>query len=271
VSRLHACGAADVRIVLGPGSILSHHELETLKAEGLTGLSVGPLATWKELDRSLRPAGPAADWWEEVWCMLIDAVSVFGPGRVRLHLGLGPGETEELAVKILQLARRKGLVPLIRPLRPAPGLKFVPTSTGKYYRILAARRIILDGLATAEAMQFNEYGQIIHYGLEPDRFEEVMRAGVVSDDLRDCVDCENHGRQEAWKDWIEALEPRDEPLPARMRRLCAINWEEAWTSQRRVIQLSKFDFSEAELESAAGSPYALIASYARRGDDDDDF
>jgi len=169
----------------------------------------------------------------------------------------------------VQAAHLLGVRPLVRPLRPNPDLKFTPVSQGKIYRILAARSLIQSGLSSAEQMQFNEYGQVIHYGVAVERLESVMRGGVAGEDLLDCVDCENFCRQREWAAWLEALEPAGEPLAARMRRLCDINWEEAWSNSGRVFRLGKFAFNEAEIEAEAGSPYAMIAAFAPGADDDD--
>ena len=269
VSQMTSWGAGDVRLTAGPGSALRSQDLAMLRQAGVSILGLAQIAVWPELDASLRLGGRSQGWWEAVWKLLPEACRLFGPGNVRVHLALGPGETEEQAIRAVQSVANLGAVPLLRPLRPNSRLKFVPVSQGKVYRILAARGLISQGLSSAEQMQFNEFGQVIHYGLPVEGLEAFVQGGVVDETLADCLDCENFSRQRDWTAWLEDLEAEGEPLAARMRRLCDIDWQEAWASRNCVFKLENVTFSDAEIENETESPYALIASYAPGHDDDD--
>jgi len=95
--------------------------------------------------------------------------------------------------------------------------------------------------------------------LAPERFIALITGGEASASAYDYVDCTKFGQPPASEADVDG--GGDEIL----RQLCAVDWEEAWTTQRKFHQIDELDFDDEEIEAENGSVYAMIAELGKTG------
>ncbi|AOQ22858.1 hypothetical protein MTAT_24980 [Moorella thermoacetica] len=107
--------------------------------------------------------------WEEYWEGVSRAVTVFGRGRVGIHLIVGLGETEAEMIQTIQRAQDMGVRTHLFSFFPETGTILArrrQPPLGQYRRVQLARYIINEGLGRAEDMTFNDAGQVMDFGMD---------------------------------------------------------------------------------------------------------
>lgn len=157
-------------------------EFEELKAAGVDMVGIAVDCATKDLFEALRGRGVGGPHrWERYWTGVEEAVAVFGPGRVGVHLIVGLGETEYELVAAIQRAQDLGARTHLFSFFPEPGSLMQghrPPSLGWYRRIQLARYLINEGLAKLEGMRFNSAGRLVDFGIGEGLLDEVINTGV---------------------------------------------------------------------------------------------
>ena len=117
--------------------------------------------------------------WEGHMEALRGAVEVFGRGSVTTHLIIGLGETEEEAVRTMQLCHDMGVYPALFAFTPIPGTRLAgrprPPIEG-YRRIQVAQYLITHGLAKYADMTFKD-GVLKDFGVERSLLLRIVESG----------------------------------------------------------------------------------------------
>lgn len=131
-----------------------------------------------ELVRGGKARGPHS--WDRYIEGVKEALSVFGRGRVGVHLIVGLGETEEEAARFIQMFHDIGVETHLFSFYPEAdsileGWARPPIS--QYRRIQLARYLINGGLVKASEMAFNSYGQIVDFGVSNIKLRGIIESG----------------------------------------------------------------------------------------------
>lgn len=244
-------GAETVTVSLGPGAGRKDIDFAALAAAGVAEVSFSLAAAVRCQEERLPPC-PAGrpDGWDACREMAGAALETFGAGKVAVSVWLGPGDTEQSALLLLQKASRLGVRARISPL--------AAVSRGRLLRVLAGLHILVRNLAAAEEIEFGDFGQVINFGLAPDRFVAMVTGGEIPFSAYLGRDCANFGQPPAFV-------PGTADGGDILRQLCEVDWEEAWMTQRRLYKLDELAFDDEEIEAESGSVYAMIAAMGKAG------
>lgn len=149
-------------------------EMEKLRAAGVERLCIPLDATTEEIFRRTKEGYR----WEEHLSSLLLATGVF-PG-VTTHLIIGLGETEEEAVKLIQLLTDEKITVglfAFTPVKGTPMENWKPPVMESYRRIQLASHLIQHGLTRGEKMKFGG-GRILDFSLPPERLSEIVDSGT---------------------------------------------------------------------------------------------
>lgn len=128
--------------------------------------------------KGLHVGGPYS--WKRQFELLNDAVSIFGKSKVSTHFIAGLGETEKEMVNAIQRCVDMGVLPALFAFTSIPGTALediLPPSVERYRRIQLARHLISHGSSRSDAMQFNEDGCLIDWGVEKNVLVKIIRTG----------------------------------------------------------------------------------------------
>ena len=107
---------------------------------------------------------------------LEDAVTVFGPYKVGVHLIVGLGETEEQMVSFIDKTNKMKVATHLFSFFPESGslLEFHPQPPLKQYRrIQLARYLINENIVSLDSMHFSPSGEVVDFGVEIDPYTEL--------------------------------------------------------------------------------------------------
>ncbi|MEA4901589.1 hypothetical protein [Desulfitobacterium sp.] len=254
-------------VSINPWLVTHNEELKILKSIGINQVSFSLIASTRNIETSIRPDQDSVPWWDICWKVASSATPIFGYGNVILDLGLGIGETEQQALAAIQKAKALGVLVSISPLPMEGKLDVFKVSAGKLFRILVGQYLLEKNFVTLEQMQFDNFGQVIHFGILPGKLIETLNS-PNSLDRRVSFNCSNLVPQEKLQ-WF--FDQRDTVYgPDLVKQLCSIDWAEAWITQRRVIELENIRFNEDEIEGGNGSIYKMIAEIGEDDLEDED-
>jgi len=160
---------------------LNRKEMEKLAAVGVERIGIPLDAATKEVFDRVK--GAVADGpydWERQHDALLDAVEVFGEGRVSTHLMVGLGETEKEMIKAIQWCTDNNIHPGLFSFTPIPGTALEhnhPPNLIQYRRIQLARYLMVHGKTRLEKMKFNEKDNIVDFGVLPKLLKDVIQGG----------------------------------------------------------------------------------------------
>ncbi len=129
--------------------------------------------------RGKRARGPHR--WERYIQGVEEAIEVFGRGRVGIHIIVGLGEKEKDAVELIQWAHDIGAETHLFAFHPEEGSameRWPRVPIGQYRRVQMARYLIDTEMARAEEMKFNEWGQIVDFGVPRYLLREIAMSGL---------------------------------------------------------------------------------------------
>lgn len=157
VRTLRASTSLPVSVAIRPRDL---GELEALLASGVEVVGLGLDCAGERVYRQIKGAG-----WPSMRRLVEEGCRRF-PGRVRVHLMVGLGETEEeCCTMIQQVYDWGGAVSLFAftPVRGARLERWPPPSLATYRRMQVARYLIEQGLARLEQFRFAE-GRLLSFG-----------------------------------------------------------------------------------------------------------
>ncbi|MEM2995801.1 MAG: radical SAM protein [Candidatus Bathyarchaeia archaeon] len=118
--------------------------------------------------------------WESQFKLLMEAIGIFGVGRVTTHLIVGLGETEREMVEIIQQCVDMGVLPALFAFTPIAGTaleKRLQPSIQQYRRIQIARYLIVNKIVRCGDMRFDEEERIADFGVEKQTLLQIIRTG----------------------------------------------------------------------------------------------
>lgn len=108
------------------------------------------------------------------------AVKIFGKRRVSTHLIIGLGETEEEAIRFLQMMVNRDVIPALFAFTPIKGTKLQnrpQPAIDSYRRIQIGSYLIANDLSAYSKMQFDSEGRLCDFDLCSERIKEIVESG----------------------------------------------------------------------------------------------
>jgi biotin synthase len=179
-----------VSVLIAPTVMKRKQDLSRFKAVGADRVGVAIDAATEELFVQHRGAGVSGPHhWDHFWNTLEDAVEIFGPYQVGIHLIVGLGETEAEIVKVIAKAHRMGALTHLFSFYPESGSLMQdcpPPDLGQYRRVQIARYLINEGLADLKDFHFSAQEQIVDFGKDITPYihqgEAFMTSGCPGED-----------------------------------------------------------------------------------------
>jgi len=172
--------AQPLSILISP-TIMDKEDLVRFKQAGGDMIGVAIDAATEELFKAYRGAGVNGPHkWERYWKTLDDALSVFGPRRVSVHLIVGLGETDlELALTFQNVHDRGALIHLFS-FFAEPGSVLQDRGQPlweRYLRLQLARYLIEEDMRRLSDFAFDPAGNLIDWGITGPRLLEIVNSG----------------------------------------------------------------------------------------------
>jgi biotin synthase-related radical SAM superfamily protein len=161
---------------------LTRDRMEKLLAAGVDRIGIPLDAAAKDVFERVKghsAGGPYA--WNGQHAVLLEAVKVFGEGRVSTHLIVGLGETEEEMVNTIQWCVDAGVYPALFAFTPLAGTALQQRSSpalSHYRRVQLARFLIVQRSVRADAVHYNAKGGITNFGVTQEALHDAVRSGL---------------------------------------------------------------------------------------------
>lgn len=195
MERFRSDGRLKISGLISPTLIKKREDLEALKEAGAERLGIAIDAATEELFDHHRGGGVKGPHrWEKYWSVVKEAVAVFNPGMIGVHLVVGLGETEEDMIRTIQHAHDLGALTHLFSFYPEEGSRLeneAPPPLGHYRRVQLARYLVNENLGRYEDMTFNHAGQLTSFGQDIEPFLATGAAFQTSGcpDHQGRVDC----------------------------------------------------------------------------------
>ena len=162
-------------------TIINKEWLNELKGSGVDKIGVALDAATPELFDKLRGKGVNGPHnWNKYWEIIYDGIDIFGKENVGVHLIVGLGETEKDMAFIFQKIHDLGIDIHLFSFFPepySPMENYKQPSIGQYRRMQLLRFLILNDLTHFEKLYFNKNNQIIDFGVNIHKLQEVINSG----------------------------------------------------------------------------------------------
>jgi len=163
-------------------TVIDKEWLVELKRAGVGKIGVAVDAATPQLFDKLRGKGVGGPHkWDKYWRTVEESVEVFGRYEVGIHLMVGLDETEEDAIKTIQLAYNMGALTHLFSFFSEEGslMQDQPQPpVGKYRRVQLARYLINKGLITVNEITFDKEGRVTSFGLDKDVCDKIIDSGL---------------------------------------------------------------------------------------------
>ncbi|MDN5345376.1 MAG: lipoyl synthase [Clostridia bacterium] len=170
-----------VSALITPTLVHKWEHLEQIRSAGADRVGIAIDAATEPLFDQHRGQGVKGPHrWDRYWQGVREAVAVFGPFMVGIHLVAGLGETEVEMVQVIQGAHDLGAATHLFSFFPEHGTRLATRPQpplGSYRRVQLARYLINENLAAASQMHFNPQGQITDFGLSGSMLDQVINRG----------------------------------------------------------------------------------------------
>jgi biotin synthase-related radical SAM superfamily protein len=181
VRRLWSRLGIPISVLISPTQFLKDH-MKELKSAGAERIGIALDCATKELFETLRGfKARSPHKWERYMEGVNEAVEVMGPGKVGIHLIVGLGETEEEAIKLIQLMHDSGVETHLFSFYPEQGSileKWLRPPVSQYRRVQLARYLINNNLSRYEWMRFDSEGHIIDFGITSTELNDIIETGL---------------------------------------------------------------------------------------------
>ncbi len=156
--------------LLAPTVMKGIKDLQAIREAGADQVGIAIDAATEDLFSQHRGAGVGGPHrWEHFWRAVADAVQVFGPYAVGVHLIVGLGESEQEMVAAISRAYQLGAMTHLFSFFPEAGslLESWPQpGLGAYRRVQLARYLINEGIIGERMVEYSPQGQIVGFGVD---------------------------------------------------------------------------------------------------------
>jgi biotin synthase len=163
--------------LLSPTVMNGKADLEKIRNSGADRVGIAIDAVIPRLFEKHRAKGVGGPHqWEVFMRSLEDAVGVFGPYMVGVHLIVGLGETEEQMVSFIDRANKMKIATHLFSFFPESGsiLESHPQPPLKQYRLIQlARYLINENIVSLDSMHFSPSGEVTDFGVEINPYIEL--------------------------------------------------------------------------------------------------
>jgi len=107
--------------------------------------------------------------WDDEIKLLVEALAIFGAGRVSTHLIVGLGESERDVMCLVQWCVDSGVLPALFAFTPVCGTvleKCSQPDVVSYRRLQLARYLLVWGISRLERLGFDSVGRIVKFGVD---------------------------------------------------------------------------------------------------------
>jgi lipoyl synthase len=169
-----------ISLLISP-TILNKNDLVDFKNAGADRLGISIDCASKTLFDKFRGkdvSGPHK--WETYWKCFEDAVEIFGPDRVGIHLIVGLGETDKEMIDLIQEIRNKGGFTHLFSFFPETDSKLyslTPPDICKYRRIQLSRYLIDEDVTKPDQYIYNNEGNLISINIPKNKLLEYVESG----------------------------------------------------------------------------------------------
>jgi len=168
--------------ILSNPTTMSRADVVALKELGAEIFTVALDACTPEIFDRTRGRGVGSPHrWTKYWEIFEEAVDIFGPEKIGMHLIIGMGESEYQALSVVERVRDRGGHSHLFCFFPEQGslMDHLPATPREQWRRVQLARYLIDyrGLRL-DQMRFDEAGRIVDFGLPAWELEEVIDLGV---------------------------------------------------------------------------------------------
>ncbi|MBF0549412.1 MAG: radical SAM protein [Deltaproteobacteria bacterium] len=180
VRRLAPAVDAPISVLASP-TIMKREHLLRLQAGGVDMLGVAVDGVTPSIFDRFRGKGVEGPHrWEHYWETVADAVSIFGPGQVGVHLIVGLGETEYEVCQAMTRVAEAGAVSQLFSFwaEAESALAGVGRpSWGAYLRVQLARYLIDERIAKEADFSFDAQGRLAGFDLSGEQLDGIISLG----------------------------------------------------------------------------------------------
>jgi biotin synthase len=179
VGELRKVSKLPISVAIHP---ISTEDMIRLKDIGTSNIGIALDASTQEIFEDIKGEHRGAAYrWESHRQGLLDALEIFGEGRVTTHLIIGLGETEkeaaDLIVDMFELGISVGLF-AFTSIKGTSLEDRSPPELASYRRIQVVRQLVSQGLLKPEQIRESEDG-IISLDIDTDKIRESLSSGVA--------------------------------------------------------------------------------------------
>lgn len=171
---------------------LNKENIQLLAKAGVDRLGIALDAATEALFNKVKGKGAGGPYsWENQFCMLSEAIAVFGRGNVSTHVIVGLGETEKEAAQIIQKCVDMSVLPALFAFTSIRGTALEnnsPPPLESYRRVQLARYLMVKGSSRFEDMSFDNEGKITSFGLANQTLNSIIE-GDAPFLTSGCPDC----------------------------------------------------------------------------------
>jgi biotin synthase len=176
-------GRAQIPVsILSNPTTMTRSDVQTLFDLGAEIFTVALDAATPELFARTRGKGVASPHsWDKYWQIFHDAVDIFGPGRIGMHLIVGLGETDRDVLGLCDRLYRLGGHSHLFCFFPEAGslMDHLPAPPrARWRRLQLARYLIEYRDHPFAALRFDEDGALIDFGLAAEALGAVVATGM---------------------------------------------------------------------------------------------
>ena len=161
---------------------LNKEEMKKLAEAGVERIGISLDAATEDIFDQVKggSAGGPYDW-NRQRDALLEAIEVFGKGKVSTHLIVGLSETEKEMIKIIQWCVDNSVYPALFSFTPIPGTALEhnrPPTVSRYRRIQLARYLMVQGKTRFEKLDFNEKNCVVDFWVSQKQLQSAIRSGT---------------------------------------------------------------------------------------------
>ncbi|MBD3671704.1 MAG: radical SAM protein [Gammaproteobacteria bacterium] len=168
--------------ILSNPTTLEYQDLVRMKDLGADIFTVALDAATPEIfERTRGRTVNSPHRWDKYWQVMEWARDIFGPEHFGAHIICGMGESERELLYLVQRIRDMGGHNHMFAFFPEQGSmmeEWPAVDRGQWRRVQIARYLIDYRDMRVEAMQFNDRGRLIDFGMEQESLSEVIKSGL---------------------------------------------------------------------------------------------
>jgi biotin synthase-related radical SAM superfamily protein len=179
VGELRKVSKLPISVAIHP---VSTDDMVRLKDIGTSNIGIALDASTPEIFEEIKGEHRGAEYrWRSHRQGLLDALEIFGEGRVTTHLIIGLGETEKEAADFIVEMYQMGISVGLFAFTNIKGTSLEnrsPPDLSSYRRIQVVRQLVSQGLLASDQIRESEDGSI-SIKIEDDKIREALSSGVA--------------------------------------------------------------------------------------------